>query len=87
MEIVYLILILIFAFIIWFRLNLDNAKSHWLYKKANKLGNIEVYDGYELIAVIYPDRTIKWERNVSIFKMFRIKEIADRFDEELEKLI
>ena len=86
MEIIYLIVILLLAFFIWFRLNLDNAKAHKLYCQVNKLGSIEVYDNYQLIAVIYRDRTIEWRRSTSFFKMVKIKEISDRFEEELDKL-
>lgn len=84
-EIIYVILAIIAA-LITFRYYVDRNKSHEIYKLLDNYGAIQILDNQGLIAILYRDRTIDWMRSTSLFKMMKIKEISDHFEEEYDKL-
>ena len=83
--ILYFIAIAIAAFIA-FRFYLDRSKSHEIYKVLDKYGSIQILDNQGLVAVLYRDRTIDWQRQTSLFKMIKVKEISDHFEDEYQLL-
>ena len=84
-ETIYIILVIITALII-FRFHLDIKRSHEIYKLLDSYGAIQILDSQGLIAILYKNRTIDWQRPTSLFKMIKIKEISDHFEEEVVKL-
>lgn len=84
-EIIYIILAIIAA-LITFRYYVDRNKSHEIYKLLDNYGAIQILDNQGLIAILYRDRTIDWMRSTSLFKMMKIKEISDHFEEEYQLL-
>ena len=84
-EIIYVILAIIAA-LITFRYYVDRSKSHEIYKLLDNYGAIQILDNQGLIAILYKDRTIDWMRSTSLFKMTKIKEISDHFEDEYQIL-
>lgn len=82
---IYIIAVIIAA-LITFRYYIDKSKTHEIYKLLDKHGAILVFDNKGLIAVLYRGGTIDWMRSTSLFKMIKIKEISDNFEEEYELL-
>jgi len=87
MEIVVYILIAIFAGLFIFKYYINKSKSHEVYKLLDKYGTIQILDNDGLVAIVYRNRTIDWMRSTSLFKMIKVKEISDHFEEEYNKLI
>ena len=86
METIIYILLAVFAGLITFRYYVDRSKSHEIYKLLDNYGAIQILDNQGLIAILYRDRTIDWQRQTSLFKMIKIKEISDHFEEEYQML-
>jgi hypothetical protein len=86
MYIILYFAIIIIAALITFRFYIDRSKSHEIYKVLDKYGSIQILDNQGLIAILYSDRTIDWQRSTSLFKMIKIKEISDHFEDEYEML-
>jgi len=74
--------ILIGAIIYIFRDKLELNKNHKIHIKLDSYGSIQVFDNStNLIAIIYKDRTIDYQRAISFWKMSKIKNISDHFEE------
>ena len=86
METVIYIITIIIAVLIAFRYYVDKNKSHEIYKLLDSYGAIQILDNQGLIAILYRDRTIDWQRSTSLFKMIKIKEISDHFESEYQML-
>lgn len=86
METIIYIIAIIVAGLIAFRYYVDKSKSHEIYKLLDSYGAIQVLDNQGLIAILYRDRTVDWQRQTSLFKMIKIKEISDHFEEEYQSL-
>jgi hypothetical protein len=86
METIIYILVAIIVILIAFRYCIEKCKSHEIYKLLDSYGAIQILDNTGLIAVLYRDRTIDWMRSTSLFKMIKIKEISDHFEEEYQAL-
>ena len=86
MEIIIYIIVFVVLSAILFRYRLEQTKTHELNLIPDSYGAIQVFDNEGLVAILYRDRTIDWQRSTSFFKMAKIKEISDRFEEELDKL-
>lgn len=84
-TIIYIFVAFIIAVII-FRYNLNRNKKHEIYKLLDNYGAIQILDNQGLIAILYRDRTVDWQRQTSLFKMIRIKEISDHFEDEYQLL-
>lgn len=84
-EIIYAILAIIAA-LITFRYYVDKNESNKIYKLLDNYGAIQILDNQGLIAILYKDRTIDWIKEISLFKMIKIKEISDHFEEEYQLL-
>ncbi len=83
MELIIYLVVIIIAILLIFRYYLDKYKSHEIYKLLDNYGAIQICDKEGLIAILYKNRAIDWMRPTSIFKMVRIKEISDHFEEEV----
>jgi hypothetical protein len=86
MEKILFILAVITTILIALRLYIHKSKSHQIYKSLDSYGAIQILDSQGLIAILYRDRTIDWQRSSSLFKMIKIKEISDHFEDEYNKL-
>ena len=86
MEITIYIIAIIIAGLITFRYYIDKSKSHEIYKLLDNYGAIQILDNQGLIAILYRDRTIDWQRQTSLFKIIKIKEISDHFEDEYQLL-
>ena len=86
METVIYIITIIIAVLIAFRYYVDKNKSHEIYKLLDSYGAIQILDNQGLIAILYRDKTIDWQRNTSLFKMIKIKDISDHFEDEYQML-
>lgn len=86
METIIYIIAIIIAGLITFRYYIDKSKSHEIYKLLDNYGAIQILDNQGLIAILYRDRTIDWQRQTSLFKMIKIKEISDHFENEYQLL-
>jgi hypothetical protein len=86
METIIYIIAIIIAALITFRYYVDKSKSHEIYKLLDNYGAIQVLDNQGLIAILYRDKTIDWQRQTSLFKMIKIKEISDHFEDEYQLL-
>jgi len=84
-TIIYIILAII-ATLITFRYYVDKNESNKIYKLLDNYGAIQILDNQGLIAILYKDRTIDWIKEISLFKMIKIKEVSDHFEKEYEKL-
>ena len=86
METIIYIITIIIAVLIAFRYYVDKSKSHEVYKLLDSYGAIQILDNQGLIAILYRDKTIDWQRNTSLFKMIKIKDISDHFEDEYQML-
>ena len=86
METIIYIIAIIVAGLITLRYYVDKSKSHEVYKLLDNYGAIQILDNQGLIAILYRDKTIDWQRPTSLFKMIKIKEISDHFEEEYQML-
>jgi len=74
--------IIIIASIYYFRTELDLSKNHKIHIKLDSYGSIQVFDNsLDLIAILYKDRTIEYKRECSFFKMVKIKNVSDHFED------
>ena len=80
------IIFIVFIILYTIRERIESSKSHKLYKIIDKWGAIQILDNKGLVAILYKDRTVDWIRDVSIYKIDRIKLISDRFEEEYANL-
>ena len=65
-----------------FRSRLELNKNHKIHIKLDTYGSIQVFDNsLELLAIIYKDRTIEYKRELSFFKLSKIKNVSDHFEE------
>ena len=86
METIIYIIAIIVAGLITLRYYVDKSKSHEIYKLLDNYGAIQILDNQGLIAILYRDRTIDWQRQTSLFKMIKIKEVSDHFEDEYQLL-
>jgi len=86
METIIYVIVVVIILLVAFRYYVDKSKSHEIYKLPDSYGAIQILDNKGLIAILYRDRTIDWQRNTSLFKMIKIKEISDHFEDEYQKL-
>lgn len=86
METIIVIFISILVLLVLFRLGVENLKTHELNFILDKYGSIQVFDNQGLVAILYRNRAVEWHRSTSFFKMVKIKEISDNFDEYYNKL-
>ena len=86
METIIYIITIIIVVLIAFRYYVDKSKAHEVYKLLDSYGAIQVLDNQGLIAILYRDKTIDWQRGTSLFKMIKIKEISDHFESEYQIL-
>ena len=64
-----------------FRSRLELNKNHKIHIKLDTYGSIQVFDNsLELIAIIYKDRTIDYQRECSFWKLSKIKMVSDNFE-------
>jgi len=82
---IYIILTIIAA-LITFRYYIDRNESNKIYKLLDNYGAIQILDNQGLIAILYKDRTIDWVKEISLFKIMKIKEISDNFEKEYQLL-
>lgn len=87
METFIIISVILITFLIILKIRFEKVKSHELHKVLTDFDIINVYDGNGLIASIFRNHEICWVRkNVSLYKMSKIKDISDHFGEEWLKL-
>jgi hypothetical protein len=60
---------------------MEKCKNHNIHIKLDSYGSIQVFDNsLELIALVYKDRTIEYQRECSFWKMTKIKDVSDHFE-------
>ena len=70
-----------------FRSRLATCKNHKIHIKLDDCGSIQVFDNsLELIAVIFKSRCIDYQRECSFWKMSKIKDVSDHFEDYTEIL-
>lgn len=82
-----MIICVVALFGIGLRLILNSDKSHEVYCIANSNGSISVFDKHGQIAIISKSRKVTWLRSTSLYKMIKISDISENFDNEYNKLI
>ncbi len=86
MQTMIIVFILIITLLVLFRIGIENLKTHELNFILDKYGSIQVLDNEGLVAILYRNRAVEWHRPTSFFKMSKIKEISDNFDECYNRL-
>ena len=86
MKSILIVLFIILIIIYLYRIVVEKSEANDLNLILDKYGAILVLDGKGLIAILYKDRTIDWMKEVSLFKMIKIKEISDHFEDEYQLL-
>ena len=82
---IIIVVTLIVIFLIRYRL--DKLADHNLFLKLNPPNTIHVYDKDGLIAIISYNKRVYWERTTSMYKILKIENICNNFEEEYLKLI
>lgn len=82
-----MIICVVALFGITIRLILNSDKSHAVYCTVDPNGSISVFDKHEQIAIISKSRKITWLRSTSLYKMIKVSDISENFDNEYNKLI
>jgi len=78
-TLIFITAVFLFAFII--RYNLEKCKNHSIHIKVNEIGEIDVFDSsLDHIATISKDMIITQYRELSFFKMSKIKSISNHFE-------
>jgi len=74
---------LLFIGIIYiFRKRLEMFKNHNVHLVLDSYGAIQIFDNsMELIALLYKDRTVEYRRECSFWKMCKIKDVSDHFEQ------
>ena len=86
MKSILIVLCIILIIIYLYRIVVEKSKANDLNLILDKYGAILVLDGKGLIAILYKDRTIDWQKQTEFFKTIKIKEISDSFEYYCEQL-